>query len=309
MKKLVKRIPNRILLIWALIVPVVLLCSSSGYGSAFPRQVTGLDGKNLKIKSPPARIITLGPSVTEVAFSLVSSRRITAVSNASNYPPETAKKEKVGEIYLNYEKIVSLEPDLVLVESTLYPRAGDRLRRLGVPILVIQSDSYDNFIKSLKTVGLALGEEKKADRLLEKLENNLSLIADRIRAVPQGRRPRVFIEIWNEPLMTAGSGTFINYVVKKAGGINIASDLTGYPQLNLETLLVRNPDIIILTTSCREDFIGDRRLRNIQAVKSGRVYNINPDILVRHTLRLFEGCRTLYNFFYPDTRISAGYGK
>jgi len=300
-----RKFRNILIISLVLTLWISALMSQRGYCSSFPRNVRDFTDNNILIKSPPHRIITIGPSASEVAFSLVNEKRIIAVSSSSNYPPEASKKEKIGDIYLNYEKIVALEPDLVIVESTLNYRAIYRLRELHIPVLAIKSDTYQNFSRSMILVGLAVGNEKKARRLLKKLKRNMNYIADKVKDIPREKRPGVFIEIWNSPLMTAGSGTFIHYVIENAGGVNIAADMNGYPQLNAETLLVRNPDIIILTTSSRKEFMAVRHWKNIKAAKTGRIYEINPDILVRPTLRLYQGCRMLYNLFYPEMRISS----
>jgi len=277
-----------------------LIMARNAYSSTFPCEITDMSGKKIVVKSRPKRIITLGPSATEITFSLVDSKRIIAVSTFSNYPPETAGKEKVGDIYLNYEKIVALKPDLVVAETTLYPENASKLRNLGIPVFAVRSDTYNNFIRSTLLTGKAVGSEKKSLKLINKMKKNMEIIAQRIRKVPHRDKPRVFIEIWDKPLMTAGSGTFINYTIENAGGVNIAGDLTGYPLLSKETLILRNPDVIILTTSTRRDFLKQRHWKNINAVKTGRVYRINPDIMVRPTPRLFEACRKLYKWFYPD---------
>ena len=288
-----------VIFLFLFITTKIVLCSS------FPLKIKDMSGKTVRINSSPQRIICIGPSASEIVFSLVEQNRIIGVSSSSNYPPEVLKKEKVGDIYLNYEKIVNLKPDLVIVESSLYFRDVERLRNFGIKTLAIKSDTFDNFTRSLKIAGAALGEKELASQLQKKLGNNMKFINSRVKNVPIVKRPRVFVEIWNQPLMTAGSGTFIHYVIENAGGINIAADMTGYPQLNTETLLLRNPDVIVLTTSTREQFLSVPHWRNIGAVKNGRVFKINPDILVRPTLRLYDGCRTLYNWFYPDTRISS----
>lgn len=292
------------ILTFLLIFTFCFIATGAARSSKYPCKITDIEGQNILLKSKPKRIITLGPSVTEVTFSLVEDKRIIAVSTASNYPPETMGKEKVGDIYLNYEKIVALQPDLVIVETTLYSRNVRKLRSLGITVFAVKSDTYDNFVRSTGLIGKAVGSERKSSDLLLKMKKNMGIIALRIRNVPDRKKPRVFIEIWNNPLMTAGSGTFINYTIKNAGGINIAGDMTGYPQINKETLLLRNPDVIILTTSTRKDFIKEKHWKNIRAVKNGRVYSINPDIMVRPTLRLFEACRKLYNWFYPDNQMT-----
>lgn len=280
------------------------LIALAGAGYSFPIEVEDLSGNRVLIESKPMRVITLGPSVTEVAFSLIPGDRIAGVTDSSNYPPEAAQKEKVGDIYINYEKIIALKPDLVLAESTLTPSAPSRLKKLGINVLSLKSDNYENFTQSLLITAKALGEEQRGVELLQDLEQKLNSINDKIERVPAHKRPKVFIEVWNNPIMTTGSGTFIHYVLERAGGVNMAGDLQGYPQLNLETLLIRNPDVIILTVSSPEVFLSSRRLRNIRAVREGRVYKVNPDILVRPTLRLYDSCRTLYNFFYPQQGVS-----
>lgn len=283
---------------------LLLVSNSTAFASSFPRIVNDMSGTVVRIDSPPRRIITVGPSATEIIFSLVENRRIIAVSNSSNYPPEALKKEKIGDIYLNFEKIVNLKPDLVVVESSLNGNDIFKLRKLGIKTLAIKSDTYANFHKSVNIAGKAVGKSKLADKLNGDLSRKLSFIRSKVKNVPYSSRPRVFVEIWDKPLMTAGSGTFIDYVIENAGGVNVAADMSGYPQINNETLIVRNPDVVILTSSTREKFYSVPLWKNMNAVKNDRVYSINPDILVRPTMRLYEGCRTLYNRFYPDTAVS-----
>ncbi len=293
---------NFLKLIFFLIL--LLIPNNYAFCSPFPCAIKDMSGSRIKIDSTPKRIIIIGPSATEILFSLVDNNRIIAVSNSSNFPPEALKKEKIGDVYLNYERIVNLNPDLVVVESTINGKDVLKLRKLGIKTLAIKSDTYKNFLESVKIVGQAVGKSELAKNLNLKLSRKLDFISSKVKKIPYPSRPRVFVEIWDKPLMTAGSGTFINYVIENAGGVNVAGDMSGYPQLNNETLIIRNPDVVILTTSTKERFLSVSLWRNLNAVRNDRVYSINPDILVRPTMRLYEGCRTLYNWFYPDTRIS-----
>ena len=288
----------------AILFIILLIPKTDGFCSSFPCIINDMSGSKVKIDSPPERIIAIGPSATEITFSLVDANRVIAVSNSSNFPPEALKKEKIGDIYLNYEKIVNLKPDLAIVESSLNGKDVFKLRKLGIRTLAIKSDTYQNFVDSVKIAGKAVGRGDLAEKLSLKLSRKLDFISSKVKKIPYPSRPKVFVEIWDKPLMTAGSGTFINYVIENAGGVNVAADMSGYPQLNNETLIIRNPDVVILTTSTKERFLSVPIWRNLNAVKNNRVYSINPDILVRPTMRMYEGCRTLYNWFYPDTRIS-----
>lgn len=269
-------------------------------GQGFPRMVQDTYGNRVRLKKPPERIISLAAGTTEVLFSLGVGDKIVAVTDECNYPPETKSIQKVGNLYLNYEKIVSLNPDLVVVEASIRPRAYRKLKKLNMPVLGVNSDDYRKFLESLVIIGKATGEEERGRRLKAELEFNLRKIARSLSTISSDERPKVFIEIWDRPLMTAGGNTFISYVVETAGGVNVCRGLKGYPQVSPETLLIRNPDVIILTTSSRKKFLSNRRWRTITAVRQGRVHYINPDLLARPTMRLFDSCRILYNWFYPE---------
>lgn len=300
------KITSGIVLFFILLICSTLpVCADEEKDNDLSISVTDMSGKRLKISKYPRRIISLAPSTTEILFSLGIEDRIAAVTDKSNFPPQAKNKPSVGNLYLDYERIVQLQPDLIIVEGTIRPRAAEKLRRLKLPVLVTRSDTFENFKKSTLLIGKVTGTAKKAEFLLNEMRRNLDRITRRIRNVPFRKRPRVFIEIWNRPLMTAGRGTFINHVIERAGGVNLARNLSSYPRISNETLLLWNPDVIILTTSTRSQFIDNPLWENVSAVRSRRVYKVNPDLLVRPTLRLFEGCRDLYNLFYPGTPLTA----
>ncbi|MFP4497396.1 MAG: ABC transporter substrate-binding protein [Vulcanimicrobiota bacterium] len=262
--------------------------------------VEDFHGNELCFEKPPQRIISLAPSTTEIIYGLNGGGRLLAITDESNYPENAKSKISVGGLFLNYEKIVTLEPDLVILEDTLRPGEIKKLKKLKLPVLVVRSDNYKNFLKSIEIISCALGQKEHGKREIQELQARLGMIAQCLKGVDYSRRPTIFIEIWNQPLMTAGSDTFINHVVTNAGGKNLFSDMRGYPQINPESLLVGNPDIIILTTSTVDDFQKKPVWKNLKAVRNNRVYYVNPDILVRPTMRLFEGAKILYNIFYPD---------
>lgn len=282
--------------------------SRSAFAEAalFPVTVTDTAGNKVLIKEPPVRIISLAAGTTEVLFSLGLGDRIVAVTDECNYPEQAKEKACLGNLYLNYEKIVNCRPDLVVLEGSLRSREIPKLKSLGIPLLVVCSDNYQDFLKSLQIMGQATGANSKAEEVISKLQASMKSIADSLRHTPPDKRPRVFVEIWNRPLMTAGGDTFINYVIESAGGVNVFSDLTGFPQINPETLILRDPEVIILTTSKAREFESHPIWKNIRGVRLGRVHEINPDILVRPSLRLFDGCLALHRWFFPGRKLTQG---
>ena len=286
------------------ILLMVLICLVKVSGNAlasegYPVIVTDMDGIPLRLESSPRRIISLSAGTTELLYSLGAGDRIIGVTDECNYPPRVKQKDKVGGMYLDFEKIVTSRPDLVVAEVTLRPREVKKLRRLGLPVLAVRSDNYSDFLRSFEIMGRALGCSGIARKMASKLDGDIKSIMG-CKDCTTRNRPRVFVEIWDRPLMTAGGDTFINFVINSAGGENVFKDTRGYPQVNPESLILRDPQVIILTTSTVEELKSRRLYRSIQALRNGRVYRINPDILARPTTRLYKACRILNRWFYPE---------
>jgi iron complex transport system substrate-binding protein len=267
---------------------------------SFPVTVKDSDGFEIIIRRQPERIISLAASITEILYSLGLGENIIALTEESTWPPETAKVEKVGSMFLNYERVVAMRPDIIFVESSLRPREAAYFRKLKMNIIAVQTPDYHSLLKAINMIGKATGKQEEAQREIKYLNDRMNEIEIKVENIPKAQRPEVFIEIWNSPLITAGSDTFVNFMVNHAGGINLTKDMKKYPQINPETLLARDPDVIILSSCTREQFLSNRLWRNLKAVRNERVHEINPDIFVRPTLRSYEGVRKLYHWFYPN---------
>lgn len=283
---------------------VLLYFASGGWRGLSAQGPKSASAVNVPIASAaekPQRILSLAPSITEILYALGLADRIVGVTRNCNYPPECAKKVRVGDIYLDYEQVIKLKPDLIVSEDTVRQEAAKKLKGLGFRVLSVRCRTLEDFKASLALIGQATQTEEESRRILAAMERTIQGVKDKIKAIPSSQRPRVFVEIWNEPLMTAGKGTIISELVELAGGVNIGNELgDGFPRLSQETLVSRNPDIIVLTTSAREDVLKRKPLKEVKAVKGGRVYKIDPDILVRPSPRLTQGLIQLARWFYPS---------
>ncbi|MBI1390169.1 MAG: ABC transporter substrate-binding protein [bacterium] len=197
----------------------------------------------------PHRIICQAPSAVETVFALGEGGRVIAVSDFTYYPPEAMAKEKMGGYFNpNFERILAIKPDLLILQGE-----SDKLREFcqanRIEMLRIDMRNLATIYHDIETIGRALGVEEKAKRLVETMKIDM----DEVRAKARGfeHKPKVFISLGRKEealanLTTCGGGVYIDELVEAAGGINLFGDLKEeYPQISLESLTRRAPDIIL----------------------------------------------------------------
>ena len=274
----------------------------------FPLAVTDDLGRNVTVSSEPQSIISLAPSNTEILFALRLGDRVMAVSGYCNYPLEAQNKIKIGGFStINIEKVVSLRPDFVLATGGVQEAVVEELGRLGLTVIALNANNIEEVFENIRLVGKAAGQLEAARELTTKLEQRTKAVTDKAKDLPDSQRPRVFYEVQDEPLMTAGPGTFIDDLIHLAGGVNIASDAAAkYPVYNLETLIERNPEVIIISVghgsiaASVEAVKSRKRWQIIDAVKNNRVYGINADLVSRPGPRIVDGIEEMARFIHPD---------
>lgn len=252
------------------------------------------------------RIVSLTPATTEILFALNLGEEVKGVSSFCSYPPEVRGLEKVGTFSRpNMERILKMKPDLILATGLEQGPALQELRRLGLKVLVSHPATMRELFDSILDIGRSTEREAEAAALVHRLREELREIADRTAALPPERRPTVFVELWDSPLMTAGPGSFIDEMIRLAGGVNIASDAPRpYPLFSPEVVLQRNPDCVLLAymTADPAQVRLEKRFawNRLAAVRTGRVYgDISPDLILRPGPRLVEGLRELQKRLLP----------
>jgi len=261
-------------------------------------------GRKVVIEKEPKRIISLAPSNTEILFALELDDRIMGVTTYCDYPEKAKAKDKIGGFKdVNIEKVVSLKPDLVLATGGVQEPIVKELERLKVTVFALDPKNLDDIITGIREVGRLTGKTEAAQRVVKKMQSVIEDVRKKVTGL-KGERPKVFYEVWNEPLMTAGPGTFMNDLIRLAGGENIAADAkTQYPQYSLEMLIERDPDVIIASKGSMGD-PGKIRERegweNISAVKNGRVHVIDENLVVRPGPRIVQGLREVAKAIHPE---------
>jgi len=252
------------------------------------------------------RIVSLAPSTTEILFALGLDEEIVGVSTFCNYPHQAATKEKIGTFSQpNIEKILYLRPDLVFCTALEQAPVVGKLRQLGFKVYVIYPDNFAELFRSIIYIGKLTQKQKEASLLVAKMRAGMEPISARVRSIPIGKRLKVFVEIWHDPLMTVGEGSFVDELIALAGGVNIAADTPRpYSSFSPEQVIKGNPDFILLTYMVAGKTAESIKRRlgwgRIAAVKNRRICNdISPDILLRPGPRLVEGLKELHRRLYP----------
>lgn len=269
-------------------------------------------GNVITLTSAPERIVSLAPSNTEILFAIGAGDAVVGVTDYCNYPYDfsawvtAGNMSSIGSYYgPSIEPIVALDPDLVLASSGSLEAAAT-LKDLGYNILIIEGRNIDAILQDVLLVGRATGKNTEASTLVTSLRARLDAVAAKIATATT--TPKVYYELWYEPLMSAGPGTFINEVITLAGGENIFSDsTTSWPYVSSEEVISKNPDVILLPDSYMSDNlydmddIYDRAGWNvITAIQNEAVYEIVEDTLIRSGPRIVDAVETVAALLHPE---------
>lgn len=261
--------------------------------AAFPVTVTDDLGREVEIASEPQRIVSLAPANTEIVAALGLTDRLVGVTTYCNYPAEVADITKVGDfVSPNIEAIAAAEPDLILATTGVQADVIEQLEALGAAVLAIDPQTLDAVYASIGAIGDATGRSEDAASIVAAMQSDLEEIA----ATYEGEAPApCFLEIAQEPLFTAGSGTLQDDLIRAAGGKNIVTE-AGYVGYSLEQLLKDDPAVYMATKGSMSD---PSQLENragydaLAAVKSGAVYVLDDDWVSRPGPRVVDGIRQI----------------
>lgn len=270
--------------------------------SPFPVTVTDATGTKVTMEQEPQRIISIMPSNTETAFALGLGERIVGVSDWDNYPEEVAEKEKIGGVELNTEKIISLEPDLILAHSG-NGESIQALRDLDLQVLVLDATTLEEVYQLIVTMGKVTGTAEKAEAIVAEMKAEREQIVEAVSAIAEEEKKKVWVEVSPE-LYTAGKGTFIDELITSAGGINVAGELDGWAQLSEEKVIEYQPDVIFTTygyyvADAVEQVKAREAWQTVPAVQNEAVYNLNSDQVTRSGPRLVAGLQEMASYLYP----------
>ena len=240
--------------------------------------VTDDYGRTVVIPAHPQRVVSLSPAVTEIMFALGADSLLVGRTDFCEYPAEALQIPSIGGISnLNIEKILSLNPDLVISGSMVGKKATDQMDQMGTPMVcVIEKPRFEALYDNIRAIGRLVGKEKEADSLNALMRERANALDNRtITQSHDNALPKVYYVVGFGPTgnFTAGGNTFINDIIRMAGGRNIAEEVEGW-NYSLEALMQENPDYIIVRREDSATFCGMKPYNTLDAVRKGHVIGI-----------------------------------
>ena len=254
--------------------------------------VVDFTGNTIRLNQAAKRIVALAPHVVENIYSAGAGNKLVGVVSYSNYPADALKLPIVGGYeQTNHEKIIELNPDLIIGWETGNSHSSlQRLSDLGYPVYIDQPNNLQDVAKSIRDIGVLSGTSDHANKIADQY---LLDLAETRSQYKNAKLLRVFYQVWNSPLYTINGNHIISDAINICGGVNIyADEFAVSPVINIESLLERDPDVIIAggMSSSRPEWLDDwKAWPSLKAVAKDNLFHVNPDHIQRHTARLLLG--------------------
>ena len=263
-------------------------------------EITVVDdaGNTLIFSQPVKRIVSLAPHATELLFAAGATKQITGTVTYSDYPEAAKKIPRIGSYNkFDLESIIAMSPDLIFAWQDGNPEEQlNKMREMGFNIFISEPRKFKDVAENIRSMGKLLGTEKVAEQKAKAFLTEL----DNLKHQYQPRKlVNIFYQVWNEPLITIGSGHLVGQVIKFCGGRNVFGDLSVIsPRVSIEAVMEKNPDVIVAGMALgREDWIEQwQKWKGLKAVKNKHVYAIDADLIVRQTPRVLKGTRLMCEY-------------
>ncbi|MCF7859424.1 MAG: helical backbone metal receptor [Candidatus Cloacimonetes bacterium] len=246
------------------------------------------------------RYIVTSPEIAEIICLIEGPANIVGVTLECDYPPELKQIEKVGNFgNVNMEKVISLDPSIVFTSGLEQELLTSKLNKIKLNVKQFYPGSIKEMLNSIRDIGELLGKQERAFIIADSLQN----IIDSISSTQFTYIPSVYLEIYNDPIMSVSDNSFVGELITLAGGKNIFPKLPrDYARVKAEDVIIADPDVII--TTCPAESIKLRKgWEVISAVKNNRVYaanDIDPDLIIRAAPRFIKGVKQLQKILHDE---------
>ncbi|RIE07373.1 ABC transporter substrate-binding protein [Candidatus Cryosericum odellii] len=267
------------------------------------KDVLGYEHDTFSAKAGKMRLVTLAPNLAENCFALGQGSNIIATSEYTDYPEEAKKIPTVGAFSNpSLEKLLVLSPDLILVTDGTPLAVIERLHTMGRQVYADDPKSLSGIVDAIRSLSVVLGVPDRGFEVALSMHRSIAQVAEAAKKLT--RKPAVYVEIWNSPLMSAGKGTFVSDLISVAGGSNIADEAnTPWPVLSEEYVISHNPDVIIVASGMGAgDVLGRAAFSTTNAVKQGHVYDILGDYILRPSPRIIKGLELIADYVQRASR-------
>ncbi|MFH2103066.1 MAG: cobalamin-binding protein [Chloroflexota bacterium] len=300
---------RKLLIVIFMLGVLVSACSPVASGSSGPMTLTDGLGREVSLDGTAARIVSLTPATTEMLFAAGAGGQVVGRDMFSDYPAEALAVQDVGGSMgeYNLEAIVALQPDLVIAGGINPPELVAALEALGLTVYFLPNPTtLEELFSLLETIGELSGHESEAAELVAALQVRVAAVDEVIAAADT--HPTVFYELdATDPSRpyTAGPGTFVDLLIDRAGGENIGARLQSpWAQIDIETLITYNPEIVILGDAAYGETPERVATRlgwdTLAAVQTGQVFPFDDNLVSRPGPRLVDGLEALARILHPE---------
>lgn len=279
-----------------ILATLVLGAVVAGPAGADSIEVTDDNDQRVRLEAPAERVVSLAPHATELLYTVGAGRRIVGAVSHSDYPPEAKEIPRVGGYdSVDIERIISLEPDLVVAWASGNGDATiERLKALDTTVFVNEPRSLSDIARSLERLGRLTGNAEAALEAAENFRNRRDRLAQRYKDQPT---VPVFYEVWHDPLMTVSDAHLISEIIRLCGGRNVFADLSSrVPTVNTEAVLGAQPEAIVASGmgSERPEWLDNwRDWEDLPAAQRDNLFHIPPSLTQRASTRLLDGAEAL----------------
>lgn len=279
---------------------------------AYPITISDNFGNEVIIEEPPQRIVSLSPCNTEILFAVGAGDQVVGGTTYDTYPPEAVNLSKIGGFStVDIEAVVNLTPDLVLAEYGNGEETINALKNLNLTVVSLNPKTLDDILDNILLVGNITGNDESSLLLTTDMKQKIENISAQTKDIPDSNKPAVLYIVWHDPMYAAGTGSYPNDLLTIAGGMNIV-DEEGWPIIDLEQIIDRNPEIIICSGmgggsyTIMEAITENEVLSTVDAIKNNKVYPISdPNVMELAGPRIVEGLTELYGYIEPEIESNA----
>jgi iron complex transport system substrate-binding protein len=266
-------------------------------------------GITVSLPAKARRVVSLSPAITEILYAAGAGPAVVGVTTYCNFPAKAQAVAKIGGFSPNtvsVEAIVALKPDLVVGELSAHGQLAAGFERSGVRFAALPQTDFESVFQAIELLGRVAGDEPKSKALVASLRARMEAIRVKTASIPSGKRPVVFWETWDEPLMSVGPKSFTGQIIEAAGGRNCFHDSQAdWPVVSFEAVLARDPDFIMAADSHGAALTPERLARRpgwsaLKAVRSGHVVLLDGDIVSRPGPRLVDALERIAAVLYPE---------
>ena len=231
--------------------------------------------RHVQLDTAPQRIVSISPAITEVMFLVGAQDKLVGVSDFCNYPPETEKITKIGGMHnINFEQLLSLHPDVVLIGSMISQKDVDAIEKMGIPVIcIVEESSLEGMAEMMEVVGRITQCEGKGNAEAAKWRERIAELRGNAPNPADRKCVYYVVGFGDGGDFTAPKNTHIQEIIELAGGRNAGDSLTSW-NISREYLFKVNPDIIVVRQEDRDAFVSRHPYTQLDAVKNGKVYPI-----------------------------------